>query len=277
MSRAEAVRERVSDTYARRVTSGTGCCGGTTCEEPVQLGYGRQELAEVPAETAGTSFGCGNPLAFAEVRPGETVVDLGCGAGLDLMLAARRVGPTGRVIGVDMTDAMLDRARAAAAKAGATQVEVRKGLIEALPVESGSVDWVISNCVINLSPEKERVFAEIARVLKPGGRFSISDIVVEGLPWWARRIAGLYDACVGGAISEMTYVAGLRVAGLSDVTVTERQVYGEAELSGYVLSGAAGRLPRSVVRAGARRLAGRIWSARFSGRRPAQTRSASAA
>jgi SAM-dependent methyltransferase len=153
-------------------------------------------------------------------------VDLGSGAGLDLLLAARRVGPEGKVIGVDMTDDMLARARDTVTKAGLSHlIDVRKGLIEDLPIASGTVDWVISNCVINLSPEKDRVFAEIARVLKPGGAMLVSDIVADNVPAWFRNIPGMLEGCVGGAIGEDEYLAGLRKAGLEAVEVRGRLVY----------------------------------------------------
>ena len=145
-------------------------------------GYSDEEFAALPADAVVNSFGCGNPLAFSAVQPGEVVLDLGSGAGIDLLLAARKVGAAGRVIGVDMTEEMIARARANIAAAGIENAEVRQGIIEELPVEDSSVDWVISNCVINLSPEKPRVFAEIARVLKPGGTMLVSDIVAEDLP-----------------------------------------------------------------------------------------------
>jgi len=162
------------------------------------------------------------------VRPGQTVLDLGSGAGHDLLFAADAVGPGGRVIGVDMTDAMLEAARRHTAGHG--NIELRKGIIETLPVDDASVDWVISNCVINLSPEKKRVFAEIRRVLRPGGRFSISDIVARGLPAWLKENDFAYHSCIAGAISEEEYVAGLRDAGLADVTVAERHPYTPGEL-----------------------------------------------
>ena len=166
----DEIRRNVEKAYAGAIRSTeVSCCAPNCCapENPLltlETGYSPRELKVVGKEAAG-SFGCGNPLAFAEVRPGQTVVDLGSGAGLDLLLAAERVGPTGRVIGVDMTDAMIERARANIAEAGVGNVEVREGLIEEMPLPDASADWVISNCVINLSPEKERVFAEIARVL----------------------------------------------------------------------------------------------------------------
>jgi SAM-dependent methyltransferase len=239
----DAVRTSVSEAYARAVTEpGEGCCGGG-CGAGETKGalaqfvrYEEGELAGLPEEAVANSFGCGNPVAFTGVREGDVVLDLGSGAGMDLLLASRKVGPGGRVIGVDMTDAMIEKARANIAAAGADNVEVRKGYIEALPVESGSVDWVISNCVINLSPEKGKVFTEIARVLKPGGQILISDLVVEDLEEWVRKDPGLYNSCVGGAISEREYLAGLERAGLSEVAVRDRLIYDAARLESFVES-----------------------------------------
>jgi len=238
---ATAVREQVAETYGRLASGGRGCCEGgrrsSSCSPAAEaIGYSQEDLASVPQGAEVPTFGCGNPLAFSEVREGETVVDLGSGAGLDLLIAAEKVGPTGRVIGVDMTDEMIEQARANIAAAGHTHVEVRKGLIEELPVESGTVDWVISNCVINLSPEKGRVFAEIARVLKPGGRMLVSDMVVKDLPDWVRSNAAALSACVGGAISEEEYLAGLREAGLADVEVRARQAFGSEDLQAFLAS-----------------------------------------
>jgi len=242
-------------------------------------GYGPQELSALPAEAVVNSFGCGNPLAFAEVRPGEVVLDLGSGAGIDLLIAAGKVGPSGRVIGVDMTEEMIERARRNVAAAELTHVEVRKGLIEELPVAAASVDWVISNCVINLSPEKDRVFAEIARVLKPGGRMVVSDIVAEELPDAVRSDPALYSSCLAGAISEAEYLAGLERAGLVEVEVRERLVYDASQLAelacseglscgekapGDGRSASVGLTKRAV----ADLLAGKIWSARFHARKP---------
>ncbi len=247
-----------------------GCCGD---EHPAGIaaqtaGYG--EELKTHEETAASSFGCGNPLAFAGVVPGETVVDLGSGAGFDLLIAAEKVGAEGKVIGVDMTDAMIEAARANAAKAGYDQVEVRKGLIEQLPVADGEADWVISNCVINLSPEKDRVFAEIQRALAPGGRFAISDIVVEELPEEIRRHAAAYAACVAGAIREDEYVAGLEAAGLEGVEVTERVVYTAQQIRGIVGSDLESfGLSPELLDTGLEALEGKVWSARFGGRKPA--------
>jgi SAM-dependent methyltransferase len=269
------VRRSVSDAYARAVTGKGGCCSSSATPKgaTARLAGYEAELGAVPAEAAANSFGCGNPLAFSEVEAGQTVLDLGSGAGLDLLIAARTVGPEGRVIGVDMTDEMIQKAREHIAAAGHDNVEVRKGLIESLPVEDASVDWVISNCVINLSPEKDRVFAEIARALRPGGRFAISDIVVEELPAWARELASVYNSCVGGAISEADYVGGLRRAGLEQVQVKERFVYDAAQLGAIVASEELEELglePEELTR----RLGdvvGKVWSAKFTGRKAAHS------
>lgn len=226
------------------------------------------EPAPHQKEVAGQSFGCGNPLAFAAIEPGQTVLDLGSGAGLDLILAAEQVGPTGRVIGIDMTQEMVDKATANIASAGHPNVEVRLGMIEQMPVEDSSVDWVISNCVINLSPDKSRVFSEIARVLKPGGHFSISDIVVQDLPEYLRENATLYSACVAGAISEVEYLDGLQAAGLTQTEVTERLVYEECQLVSLISSEIPGlELTPELISEIAPQVAGKVWSAKFVGRR----------
>ncbi len=283
------IREQVSQAYADALkrsrdggggccgpaepSSGSSCCGGTAepATEPAGVaakvaGYD-EEIAQ-HAEAAASSFGCGNPLAFAGVEAGQTVVDLGSGAGFDLLIAARKVGPDGRVIGIDMTDDMIEAARGNAKRGGFDQVEVRKGLIEELPVEDGTADWVISNCVINLSPEKDRVFAEAERVLKPGGRISISDIVVEELPEALRTHAAAYAACVAGAIPEDDYLAGLRAAGLVDVEVTERMVYSAAEIRGIVGSDLESfGIDPEALDGWLGELEGKVWSARFAGRK----------
>jgi len=164
------------------------------------------------------------------------VLDLGPGAGLDLLIAARKVGPSGQVIGVDMTEEMISKAEENIKAAGVKNIEVRKGLIEELPVKSSSVDWVISNCVINLSPEKEKVFSEISRVLKPGGRMVVSDMVGENIPEWLRENKNLYSACISGVISEKEYLSGLRKAGLEKVKVSERKTYQLDELESFIKS-----------------------------------------
>lgn len=219
MKSAETIRESVSDAYARALKVGS-CCGSTPKGILTQqAGYQDDELAAVPGDAVVNSFGCGNPLSFGQVRPGDVVLDLGCGAGIDVVLAAQKVGPTGRVIGVDMTDEMIEAANQVIRRAGLTNAEIRKGLIEKLPVESATVDWVISNCVINLSPEKSRVFSEMARVLKPGGRVMISDIIADDLSDEVRNDLRLYSCCVSGAISEAEYRTGLAECGFVDITV----------------------------------------------------------
>jgi SAM-dependent methyltransferase len=268
------VRSEVEKAYTEAINGPSDSCCATGCCTPAattttaeRIGYSKAELDEVPEEVASSSFGCGNPLAFAGVEEGQTVVDLGSGAGLDLLLAAGSVGPTGRVIGIDMTDAMIETARANIARAGVTNVEVRKGIIEQMPVDDDSVDWVISNCVINLSPEKDRVFTEIHRVLRPGGTMQVSDVVAEDLPEWARDRADVFAACVGGAISEAEYIEGLRAAGLVDVEVTERVVLDAAQIRAVLesqeLSGAVGGSERIVDS-----LAGKIASIKVRASKP---------
>jgi SAM-dependent methyltransferase len=182
-------------------------------------GYSDADLAAVP-EGANLGLGCGNPVALASLRPGDVVLDLGSGAGFDALIAARAVGERGRVIGVDMTEAMVEKARANAASVGRPNVEFRLGTIEELPVESGTVDVVISNCVINLSPEKFRVFAEAFRVLRPGGRFMVSDLVTLGeLPASVRESPAAYVACVAGVSTKDDYLRMLRDAGFKDIDV----------------------------------------------------------
>ena len=271
MNTQDQIRKNVSEAYTRAVQQGTGCCGSKGAAARL-AGYGT-EAAEVP-EALADSFGCGNPVAFSDVGMGDTVLDLGSGAGLDLLLAAEKVGRAGRVIGVDMTDAMIERARANAARAGAGNVEVRKGHIEDLPVDPGPVDWVISNCVINLSPDKPRVFAEIARVLKPGGRMLVSDLVAEDLPSWVAETPELYASCIGGAIPESTYLRGLRDAGLIDVEVRTRRTYDAAELGSLIASEipegarATGCCGSWAVGVAAKELAGKVQSVSVYARKP---------
>jgi SAM-dependent methyltransferase len=275
---ANELRQSISTAYAKALAAagaGGGCCGGSACCGPDKgsrdladmAGYGQERREHAAA--AATSFGCGNPLAFSGVQAGQTVLDLGSGAGFDLLLASDKVGPQGLVIGVDMTEAMLAAARENIRQAGRTNIEVRKGIIEALPVADASVDWVISNCVINLSPDKPAVFAEIARVLKPGGRISISDIVARDLPAWIRESLEGHVACVAGAISETHYLEGLRQAGIGDAAVTERLVYSASQLQA-IFGDTLNALPRpqdhgDVFAA----LEGKIWSAKFVGGKPA--------
>ncbi len=262
--RADAIRSDVAKAYAERVTR--------RAEERrpqddglAVAGYSAEALAALPDDATTASFGCGDPVAFAGLRAGDVVIDLGSGAGMDLLLAAEKVGAHGRVIGVDMTDAMIEKASANIRAAKVTNVEVRKGIIEALPVLSGSVDWVISNCVINLSPEKAKVFAEIARVLKPGGQMLVSDIVVENLPEEVRAMPQGYNNCVAGAISEADYLDGLRAAGLTDVAVRGRNVYDADQIEAFAAELDPGNATLASI---ARGLEGKVWSAKVYARKP---------
>jgi arsenite methyltransferase len=240
----EKIRATVSKAYANAILRQSSCCGPTCCSpQPAgagaaatTAGYTDDQLSTAAGAEAVPSFGCGNPVAFTEVQAGDVVVDLGSGAGLDLLLASKAVGPGGKVVGVDMTDEMIERARKTASTAGAQNIEIRKGIIEDLPVESATVDHVISNCVINLSPEKPRVFAEIARVLRPGGRMVVSDIVVEDFPDELRDLAALRSACIAGAVGEAEYLGGLREAGLEAVAVADRFTYDGPQIAAILAS-----------------------------------------
>lgn len=202
-------------------SSSSGCCGTSPSAEEMSasVGYTPAELAVLP-EGANLGLGCGNPVALAALQPGEIVLDLGSGGGIDCFLAARQVGPQGHVIGVDMTDEMLVLARQNAAKSGLNNVEFRQGEIENLPVEDETIDSVISNCVINLSTDKERVFREVYRVLKPGGRMMVSDIVLDGeLPGQVKDSIAAYTGCIGGALKRADYLAAMAKAGFTQVEV----------------------------------------------------------
>jgi arsenite methyltransferase len=225
---ADRVRSMVSEGYTRVAETHGAAESERARAVGERLGYSDEDLDAVP-EGANLGVGCGNPTAIDRLQAGETVVDLGSGAGFDALLAARQVGPTGRVIGVDMTDAMLERARANAVKAGVEHVEFRKGNIEALPIEDESVDAIISNCVINLSPEKERVYREACRVLRPGGRIMISDIVLEReLPAAVLDSIDAYIGCVGGASQRADYLATIAKAGFSEVRVDREASFATA-------------------------------------------------
>lgn len=226
----EEVVEQVRKRYGAIAVEGTSCCGtapaccGTTTASRA-LGYGERDLAAVPAE-ADLGLGCGAPIDHLKLQPGETVLDLGSGPGLDALLAAKQVGPTGRVIGVDMTPQMLERARATAARAGATHVEFREGRLEAMPVDDASVDAVTSNCVINLVPDKAAVFREIASVLRPGGRVVVADIVLERtLPEAVAKDVLAWTGCVAGAALRRDYFAMVEAAGLRDVSILKETDY----------------------------------------------------
>ncbi len=215
----EIVRERYA-AAANQAAAGTGACCGP--DDGIGAGlYSALERDELPDAAVLASLGCGNPTAVAELAPGERVLDLGSGGGIDVLLSAKRVGPTGRAFGLDMTDEMLALAQRNAEASGATNVEFLKGHIEAIPLPAASIDVVISNCVVNLAADKPAVFREIARVLRPGGRIGISDIVAEdSLSPEQRAERGSYVGCIAGALSYSEFAAGLREAGLGDISLT---------------------------------------------------------
>lgn len=222
----------------------SSCCGGSNPGEVSRaVGYDAQDIDTVP-EGANLGLGCGNPVALASLQPGETVLDLGSGAGFDAFLAAQRVGPGGRVIGVDMTPEMLQRATALAATHGYTNVEFRLGDIEALPVADASIDAIISNCVVNLATDKARVFQEAFRVLKPGGRIMVSDLVlVRQLPEAISQDMDAYGACIAGALLKADYLAAIAAAGFGSVAVVGERRYGLAMFSPELVAAARQRYP----------------------------------
>src|SRR6478672_5764414 len=228
----EAVRQHYADA-AVRASQGSSCCS-----DPETIGanlYSALERDELPDAAVLASLGCGNPTAVADLHPGERVLDLGSGGGIDVLLSAKRVGPPGRAFGVDMTDEMLALAQANAAQAGATNVEFLKGHIEALPLPAESIDVVISNCVVNLAADKTAVFREIARVLRPGGRMGITDIVAEDrLTPDERAERGSYTGCIAGALSFAEFQAGLEAVGLSDVSLTRTHDVADGMVSAIV-------------------------------------------
>ena len=222
----ETVREKYR-AFARSV--GGSCCGPTAggCADPITSNlYAEGETAGLPSDAVAASLGCGNPTALVDLQPGQTVLDLGSGGGIDVLLSARRVGPAGKAYGLDMTDEMLALARENQRKAGATNVEFLKGEIESIPLPDNSVDVIISNCVINLSADKDAVLREAFRVLRPGGRFAVSDIVVRGeVPQDVRRNMELWVGCVAGALEEREYASKLQAAGFVDVEVEPWRIY----------------------------------------------------
>jgi len=218
---ADDLREQVRARYAAaalEVTNGSSC--GCSCSTATEYGYSTDEVGEVPDAAALASLGCGNPTAVAELRKGESVLDLGSGGGIDVILSGKRVGPTGTVYGLDMTDEMLALAQRNARDAGAANVHFLKGVIEAIPLPAGSIDVVISNCVVNLSTDKAAVLMEMARVLRPGGRIGIADVVAEDHVTPAERLErGSWAGCIAGALSKSEYLAGLEAAGFVEVSV----------------------------------------------------------
>jgi len=234
MKESENIRKTVRERYGERANAGTSCwgakssCCGSTQTISTKLGYSEQELGSIP-EGADLGLGCGNPTALASLKAGEVVLDLGSGAGIDCFLASGLVGETGHVIGVDMTSAMIDRARENARKNNIENVEFRLGEIEHLPVADGTVDAAISNCVVNLSPNKQQVFSEVYRALKPGGRMMISDIVqLKPLPEAILKSIEAYVGCIAGASLKQDYVSMIQAAGFRDVEILSETTFDAA-------------------------------------------------
>lgn len=231
MELKEIVKEKYGAAALRVNTGGSSCCGASaaleSCCDPITSNlYDAAQEGEIPDTAMKASLGCGNPTALAELKAGETVLDLGSGGGIDVLLSARRVGPTGKAFGLDMTDEMLALARDNQRKAGVENVEFLKGEIEHIPLPDNSVDVIISNCVINLSGDKDRVLSEAFRVLKPGGRFAVSDVVTRGdVPDQVRKNMLLWVGCIAGALGEDEYTAKLTAAGFNGVEVEPTRIY----------------------------------------------------
>jgi SAM-dependent methyltransferase len=243
MSTDADLKEVVRNKYgaaASRVRSGEGgCCGSaasSSCCDPITSGlYDAAQAGQVPDAALQASLGCGNPTALAELRPGETILDLGSGGGIDVILSARRVGPTGMAYGLDMTDEMLALAEENKRKSGLANVAFLKGDIENIPLPSGSIDVIISNCVINLAGDKDRVLRDAFRVLKPGGRFAVSDVVVRGtVPDALRKSMELWVGCIAGALSEDDYRTKLAAAGFDGIDVEVTRVYGTEDARAFL-------------------------------------------
>lgn len=241
----EAVKQKYGEA-AKRVAAGAknSCCGASGCcdtgieIDPITSNlYSSSETGLLPEDAVKASLGCGNPTALAQLNPGEIVLDLGSGGGIDVLLSARRVGPTGKAYGLDMTDEMLALARANQKKSGLTNVEFLKGEIEHIPLPADSVDVIISNCVINLSADKDQVLREAFRVLKPGGRFAVSDVVVRGeVPEQIRRSLLLWAGCIAGALSDVDYAAKLKLAGFQEIEIEPTRVYSIEDARAFLTS-----------------------------------------
>ncbi len=241
MSREQEIKEKVRETYGARalevIGGGGACCGAScSCQESKTISaglYDPEQVSALPQLAVEASMGCGNPTAVADLEEGEVVLDLGSGGGIDVLLSARRVGPTGKAYGLDMTDEMLALARENQRKAGVTNAEFLRGEMEDIPLPEGSVDAIISNCVVNLSPDKDRVLAEAYRVLKPGGRLTISDIVTRGpMPASLKQSLELWAGCVAGALSEKEYRDKLAAAGFADIEIQPEREYTAANAEG---------------------------------------------
>jgi arsenite methyltransferase len=278
MNNPSEIKDHVRAEYgqaARQARNGKpSCCGtGSLLEgdalDPITGNlYGTDETSGLPAEAVRASFGCGNPTALATIQPGETVLDLGSGGGIDVFLSARRVGPTGKVYGLDMTDEMLALARENQQKAGVLNVEFLKGDIEQMPLPDNSVDVIISNCVINLSPDKDQVFKEAFRVLKPGGRLAVSDIVVRGtMPQEIRHSVELWAGCVAGALEEAVYLAKLQQAGFEQTSIEPTRIYSANDAREFLMG--AGLNVETVAKA----IDGKFISGFIRAVKPQETRS----
>ncbi len=240
------VRKIIKEKYgqaALQVKAGRASCCGTSAASAMQVDpicsnlYNAEEVGQLPQEALLASLGCGNPTALIDLEPGHTVLDLGSGGGIDVLLSARRVGPTGKAYGLDMTDEMLALARENQTKSGLSNVEFLQGEIEHIPLEDNSVDVIMSNCVINLSADKDRVFREALRVLKPGGRLAVSDVITRTtLSEQVRQSLELWVGCVAGALTEQDYVARLRAAGFEDVSIEPTRVYQVEDARGFLES-----------------------------------------
>ncbi|HET8925898.1 MAG TPA: arsenite methyltransferase [Candidatus Acidoferrum sp.] len=245
----EAVQKKYGEAAQRASSGGSACCGGgaelSGCDPITKDLYSDAEKSALPATVVAASLGCGNPTALAQLKPGEVVLDLGSGGGIDVILSAKRVGPTGKAYGLDMTDEMLALARENQKKAGVENVEFLKGAIENIPMPDNTVDVIISNCVINLSGDKDRVLREAFRVLKPGGRFAVSDVVVRGsVPPDIRKSMELWVGCIAGALEEYDYRDKLYAAGFESVDIEPTRVYKVEEARDFLAS--AGLDPESV-------------------------------
>lgn len=266
----QAVREKYGAIAASvsEASSRPSCCGPAPCgcADPISSElYSEIERSGLPAGAVAASLGCGNPTALLTLEPGQTVLDLGSGGGIDVLLSAKRVGPSGKAYGLDMTDEMLMLARENQRKAGATNVEFLKGTIEDIPLPDNAVDVIISNCVINLSPDKDQVLREAFRVLKPGGRFAVADVIIRGqMPGAVRHSLELWVGCVAGALEESDYASKLRRAGFADIEVEPWRVYDIEAARGY-LAGSGVDIPRVAAE-----VDGSVASAFIRARKPAR-------
>jgi ubiquinone/menaquinone biosynthesis C-methylase UbiE len=243
----EDMRKAVKDTYGRLAVESRSCCDGPKQAEMIKV-YSEEDLSEIPGEVLSSNCSCGNPVALARLTSGQVVVDLGSGAGMDVFLASKKVGPEGRAFGIDATPEMVWKARASAKRMGLENVEFRLGEIEHMPLPDATADVIISNCVINLAPDKSRVFREAYRVLKPNGRLAISDrVLVKELPERSRNDPELWGGCVAGAMLEDSYLALLHEAGFTQVVVEERRLYSDEEAMEFAQSMAEEKRARGSI------------------------------